>query len=320
MIDLNENTSLVDLQDLPFWKAGEKISKAKSAGPSNMNLVLRIQTNFRSVILKQSKPYVRKFPQIPAPIDRIQVEFEFLRILEEYPEMDSFIPKILQFDPENHLLLTEDLGNGVDFSSIYSGKSSLDPQDITKLTAFLTLLHGLKPSSFPENIDMRKLNHEHIFNFPFLEENGFDLDNIQPGLQELSLSYKRDKNLKEKIQKLGNRYLSPGDTLIHGDFYPCSWLQVPSGIKIIDPEFGFLGDKEFDLGVFLAHLDLGQQSELLKIHVLKSYKLPINQELMNSYRGVEILRRLIGIAQLPVEMTLSQKAQLLEFSKNLILS
>ena len=319
MIDLSENTPIQDLQSLPYWKKGENILHSESAGPSNMNLVLRIQTSQRSVILKQSKPYVRKFPQIPAPVGRIQVEYEFLRLLEKDSDSSSFVPKILEYDAQNHILVTEDLGKRKDFSGIYSGGKVLTEQDISTLMDFLNLIHGIQSKDFPANLEMRSLNHEHIFRFPFLKENGFDLNTIQPGLQELSLEIKQDELLKSKIEKLGERYLSLGDTLLHGDFYPGSWLEINSGVKIIDPEFGFMGDKEFDLGVLLAHLDLGQQSEELKNQALKFYRHSYNHSLLNAYRGVEILRRLIGIAQLPLEMTLSQKGRLMNFAKSLIL-
>ena len=167
---------------------------------------------------------------------------------------------------------------------------------------------------------MRTLNHEHIFNFPFLEENGVDLDTIQPGLQEVSLPYKTDPLLKKVIQALGNRYLEDGKVLMHGDYYAGSWLQVSSGIKIIDPEFGGLGDAEFDLGVFLAHLDLSEQAEDLSAQVLKQYRLPVDWSLVQQYRGVEILRRLIGIAQLPVSLSLDAKKSLLARARTYVMS
>jgi 5-methylthioribose kinase len=37
---------------------------------------------------------------------------------------------------------------------------------------------------------MRKLNYEHIFEYPFREENGFDLDTVQEGLQAVAM-YKK---------------------------------------------------------------------------------------------------------------------------------
>ncbi len=167
---------------------------------------------------------------------------------------------------------------------------------------------------------MRDLNHEHIFNFPFLEENGFDLDSIQPGLQEASIPYKTDSNLKQNIQVLGNRYLAEGKVLMHGDFYPGSWLQVATGIKIIDPEFGGLGDAEFDLGVFLAHLDLSQQEEDLSRQVQNNYTRQVDWSLVQQYRGVEILRRLIGIAQLPLSLSLDAKKTLLARARTYLIS
>jgi 5-methylthioribose kinase len=181
-------------------------------------------------------------------------------------------------------------------------------------------LHQVQVTEFPDTDGMRILNHEHIFEFPFLEENGFDLNQIQPGLQEASLPYKRDAVLKAKIHSLGQRYLKTGKTLMHGDFYPGSWLEVASGIKIIDPEFGGLGDAEFDLGVFLAHLDLTKQDPKVDQLVQATYNLPLDGDLVQQYRGVELLRRLIGIAQLPVTLNLDEKKSLLARARTYLMS
>ncbi len=320
MTDLNEQTALEDLQKLPFWNPGETLLSVEPAGESNMNLVLRIITTERNLILKQSKPYVRKYPQIPAPIERIAVEHAFFKVLEKDGILVDQAPKVLHFDAKEHVLITADLGKSSDFSRIYSGEKALKVAEIKELMTFLNRLHDFNVEDFPENMEMRKLNHEHIFNFPFLEENGFDLDQIQPGLQQISMTYKKDPVLKSKLEQLGNRYLGTGSTLIHGDYYPGSWLDTPSGVKIIDPEFGFLGDREFDLGVLLAHLDLGQQQAAIKESVFPNYSHSFDQQLVNAYRGVEILRRLIGIAQLPVKLSLPQKSDLMNTAKTLFLS
>ena len=320
MIDIQQNSPLTLLQDLGFWTAGEKISSASVPGESNMNLVLRIETNQGAYILKQAKTYVRKYPQIAAPISRIAIEYQFLRQLDSNPFLASLSPKILHYDVHNHLILLEDLGEGSDFLSLYAGEHQLKSAEIQHLVDYLIHLHQLEITDFPSTRSMRALNHEHIFNFPFLEENGFDLDSIQPGLQEASIPYKTDHLLKNRIQTLGNRYLTVGKVLMHGDFYPGSWLQVSSGIKIIDPEFGGLGDAEFDLGVFLAHLDLSQQEEDLSRQVQNNYTLPVDWSLVQQYRGVEILRRLIGIAQLPLSLSLDAKKTLLARARTYLLS
>ena len=285
-----------------------------------MNLVLRIETNQGSYILKQAKSYVRKYPQISAPIHRIEIEYQFLKQLTGNSFLASQSPKVLHYDAPNHLMLLEDLGEGSDFLSLYGGQRQLKNQEVNHLVDYLMHLHQLQITNFPATGAMRTLNHEHIFNFPFLEENGVDLDTIQPGLQEVSLPYKTDPLLKQVIQALGNRYLEDGKVLMHGDYYAGSWLQVSSGIKIIDPEFGGLGDAEFDLGVFLAHLDLSEQAEDLSAQVLKQYRLPVDWSLVQQYRGVEILRRLIGIAQLPVSLSLDAKKSLLARARTYVMS
>ncbi len=320
MIDLNGHSSLETLHSLPLWKENERLLSAESAGESNMNVVLRIKTNLRSVILKQSKSYVRKFPQIPAPIERIEIEHTFYQLLQGDETLKRYSPSVILYYPEEHILLTQDLGNGTDFGMLYQGKIELASDDLSSISQYLSALHQLEVTQFPDNSPMKKLNHEHIFHFPFLEENGFDLDSVQVGLQELSLNYKTDTTLKQTIHKLGERYLADGNTLLHGDFYPGSWLKTYDGLKVIDPEFGFMGDREFDLGVLFAHLDLAQQEEHLKHDFLQLYQHEISKKLLNAYHGVEILRRLIGIAQVPVTLDLSQKKTLLEKARTLILS
>jgi 5-methylthioribose kinase len=312
MIDIQQNSPIELLQKFDFWKSGEKISHISVPGESNMNLVLRIRTNQGSYILKQSKPFVRKYPQIPAPISRIEVEYRFLTLLNRNLYLASHSPKVLHYDSQAHLMLLEDLGEGSDFLPLYDGIRQLQPDELMHLVEYLMHLHQVQVTDFPNTDGMRSLNHEHIFEFPFLEENGFDLNQIQQGLQEASLPYKRDVLLKAKIQSLGKRYLKTGKTLIHGDFYPGSWLEVATGIKIIDPEFGGLGDPEFDLGVLLAHLDLTQQDPRLAHLVQTNYTLPLDWDLVQQYRGVELLRRLIGIAQLPVTLSLDEKKSLLD--------
>ena len=320
MIDIQQNTPIELLQNLDFWKSGEHITHTEVPGESNMNLVLRIKTNLGSYILKQSKSYVRKYPQIPAPISRIEVEYRFLTVLNTNPYLAAHSPKVLHYDSQAHLMLLEDLGEGSDFLPLYGGIKQLQPNELIHLVEYLMHLHQVRVTEFPDTDGMRTLNHEHIFEFPFLEENGFDLDQIQLGLQEASLPYKRDVLLKAKIHSLGQRYLNTGKSLIHGDYYPGSWLEVSSGIKIIDPEFGGLGDAEFDLGVFLAHLDLAQQNEQLSNLVEESYTIPLDWSLVAQYRGVELLRRLIGIAQLPVSLSLDEKKSLLARARTYLMS
>lgn len=297
------------------WLSSEEVIQSyEKAGEGNMNVVIRLSTSKKNLILKQSRPYVQKYPQISAPVDRIWIEKAFYDHTSKNGFLSGFSPKILDFDENNHLLLLEDLGNSSDFMGIYNNKNFLQKGEIINLLDYLTKLHSGPISTFPENHEMKKLNHEHIFIYPFMEDNGFDLDNIQLGLQEISMKFKKDTILKNKVLELGEKYMKTGTKLLHGDFYPGSWLKTASGLKVIDPEFSFLGDVEFDLGVMIAHLKMARFDSIQIDEIVKEYtnRSTLDLNLLAQYTGVEILRRLIGLAQLPLKLALHEKLQLAE--------
>lgn len=292
----------------------EAIYGYEKAGEGNMNVVIRMRTSEKNLILKQSRTFVQKYPQISAPVNRIWTEKAFYDEIFKNSFLAGFSPKILDFDESNHLLLMEDLGNSSDFMGIYSSQITLKNEEFMNLIDYLTELHSSQINTFPGNHEMKKLNHEHIFMYPFMVENGFNLDTIQPGLQTISMKFKNDPILKTKVAELGEKYLNKGTHLLHGDFYPGSWLKTSSGLKVIDPEFSFLGDAEFDLGVMLAHLKMAKfDSSQIKATIEKyAERSTLDMNLLRMYMAVEILRRLIGLAQLPLKLDLQEKLQLAE--------
>lgn len=317
-IDLDFDTTLLTswLLEKGWLASGESIQSIEKPGEGNMNVVLRLKTHRRNLILKQSRSYVNKYQDIPAPLDRIEVENEFYQHIDGVT-VSEMVPRILAFDPENYLMLMEDLGNGTDLTTHYETRTFPDT-DLEELLDFLRKVHQQKVRIFPANLDLRRLNHQHIFVLPFLEENGFQLDDIQEGLQELSLIYKTDNQLKSIIQALGEQYLSEGHTLLHGDYYPGSWLRSNEQVYVIDPEFSFLGYPEFDLGVMAAHLVLITSDEKLMEALIRGYGSPFREKLMRQIAGTEIMRRLIGLAQLPLKRSLEEKEQLLQMARKLI--
>ncbi len=298
-----------------WFNKNEVLLSLEKPGEGNMNFVLRAITNQRSFILKQARPWVEKFPQIDAPVERVSVEAQFFQSLEKVKVINKFAPSCLGYDAANFILATEDLGKGADYSFLYQKDNVLEETDIDGLTKYLSALHQVAiPADFPSNLAMRALNHEHIFNFPYLEENGFNLDDVQKGLQAAAMPYKTDAVLKAKIKACGAIYLSKeGRHLLHGDFYPGSWLKVAKGLKVIDPEFGFVGPAEFDLGVLLAHLLMAEQPSIVAKSIFKKYQqsADFNEGLLSQFVGIEILRRLIGIAQLPLSLDLATKKELM---------
>ena len=283
-----------------------------------MNFVARAVTNRRSFIVKQALPWVYKYPQVAAPLGRGQVEATFYRFIEDDPVLRQFTPTLLGFDPQSHVLAQEDLGAGTDFSFLYTSDEEMTSESLSHLLLFLSHLHrvpaGLEERRTLENRAMRELNHEHIFRYPFDEHNGLDLEAVLPGLQRVALPYQRDSALKLRITELGQQYLQNGDTLIHGDFYPGSWLRVASEVRVIDPEFGFFGRPEFDVGVMLAHALMTTSTTYSPEQVLAHYQAPAGFDALLAYAfaGVEVLRRLLGLAQLPLVLPLASREALLD--------
>jgi len=287
----------------------EHLCSAELAGQGNMNYILRAITNLRTFILKQSRPWVEKYSDIAAPFDRALVEAEFYHLVAGSAAAD-FMPKLHWVDEESRILCLEDLGMTGDCSAIYAG-APLSLEVEKQLYQFLSLLH--RTPSRLSNREMRELNHFHIFVFPFALDNNFDLDSITPGLQQLAGSIKNNHTLRRHISELGEIYLGEGGYLLHGDFFPGSWLLAESGIKVIDPEFGFAGPREFDLGVLSAHMQIaGLSSRSLAVEVHYSHRKELDSQLVRGFAGVEILRRLLGVAQLPIHFNLQRKQLLLE--------
>ena len=242
------------------------------------------------------------------------------------------MPKLLWMDKQARILALEDLGSASDFFPLYAREIALPEGTLTDLVAYLSALHGLAPASEVEreelaNLEMRALNHEHIFALPLRAENGLDLDAYTgtPGLAAAARSLKEDTVYARVVADLGERYRhGSGDSLLHGDFFPGSFLRTSIGVRVIDPEFCFCGDAEYDLGIFAAHLLLAGKPAERAEQVLRLYQPPagakISPELARQYAGVEIMRRLIGVAQIPtLPADLAQKSAWLKLCRRLVL-
>ncbi|NAS12799.1 phosphotransferase [Poritiphilus flavus] len=322
MRNVDLHSTPADLQKLLNAKgwlgSGEEIQSIAKAGEGNMNVVLRIQTNLRSFILKQSRPYVQKYQQIPAPLERISVEYQFYSTVRG-KAIDPYIPAIEAYDEEDYLMLMEDLGTFEDMTSIYHTRE-ISPKALQQLISVLKAIHQADvPATFPKNTALRELNHQHIFVLPFMEDNGFQLNDIQEGLQELSMPFKKDIALKTVVNSLGEKYLSEGEVLIHGDYYPGSWMSNTEQVFVIDPEFSFRGFPEFDLGVMAAHLIMASMDAESLNTLLHAYGPGLNSGMVGQIAGIEILRRIIGLAQLPLQRSIEEKAYLLTTARKLVL-
>ncbi len=287
-----------------------------------MNLTLRAITNRRTLIVKQSRPWVEKYDHIPAPWGRIEYEHRFYQRIANVPAVASRMPQLLHADMQARVLVLQDLGDAPPLTSLYSGQA-LPKESLQQLAGYLAALHDATCGSTDpgfENREMRQLNHQHIFEIPLAEHNGIDLEHFETGLAAAAARLREDPSYQARLGWAADRYLATGPVLIHGDYFPGSWLRTAGGIFVIDPEFCFYGDPEFDLACAVAHLRLARQPlqhahSFLQEYVRSRGGIAIDSATLSGFAAAEVMRRLIGVAQLPLPKSGGQRARLLERSR-----
>ncbi len=306
--------------------ADERVTRCGKAGEGNMNLTLRVLITGtggqRSVVVKQSRPWVEKYEAIAAPWDRAISELRFYQRLAGVGGVAGRMPRLLAANEAARVLVLEDLGFARDLTGLYGG-DRLTRETCVEIASLLRALHdATRGQASPEmaNRAMRELNHQHMYVIPLEPDNGLALSDVEPSLPAAADALRRDREYLRLVRLTGERYLADGDCLLHGDYFPGSWLATERGLRVIDPEFSFFGDAEFDLGVCIAHLSLARRPWSDAQSVLAAYDATsLDSALLSRFAGCEVMRRLIGYAQLPLPPG-SWRGDLLAASRRCVLS
>ena len=90
---------------------------------------------------------------------------------------------------------------------------------------------------------------------------------------------------------------------------------------MIDPEFCFCGPPEFDLGVACAHWIFchAEPSVSTIKQVCDRFGSGHSVPLVGGFAGVELIRRLLGVAQLPLSADLTVRRRWLDLGEQLVL-
>lgn len=304
------------LAEADLLQPNELVTAATKAGEGNMNLTLRVtlektSSTPRTLIVKQSRPWVEKYPMIAAPTERSAVERAFYQRVQSHEALAERMPRLIGGLATANTTVLQDLGEASDFTDLYQGQK-ISATELKELMGYLSTLHtrtrGLSDPALT-NLPMRRLNHEHIFALPFRANNGVDFEAIEPGLSGVANALHGDTAAISKAEALGKRYLaSPqnDDCLLHGDFFPGSWLHTTQGAQIgvwiIDPEFCFIGPPAFDVAITVAHLIMAGADHQVAtaIDTYTTQQPGLDLDLMTRFAAVEVLRRNLGVAQLPL--------------------
>jgi len=299
--------------------AGERVKSCGPAGNGNMNVTLRVGTTSRSLIVKHAPPFVARYPWIAAPAERIVSERRFYERVAEEPVLAEQTPRLLSACDAEGVLLFEDVVGAVDTSSMYSTGLKTSERHIEAIAGYAATLHVVTrhdDGSRFENHQMRALNHAYCFVHPFDDRDSARLEAIEPGLAAEAARLVDNEKFRSRVNELGSLYLGPGSCLVHGDYFPGSWLYRKDRVWVIDPEFSFFGLAEIDIGCAVAHFAIARLPLDTARRFITAYERARSDTALDYLRvagfaGIEVTRRLIGTAQLPLPSSISWRRELL---------
>ena len=183
-----------------------------------MNCVVRVRLPDRSLILKQARPWVEKYPSIAAPVERAASEARFYRFATRDSLVAAMMPRLLDFDEKSALLVMEDLFAAEPLIDCYQGSRRFNQRQLNELAQYTSALHSLVvPANEREgfrNTAMRRLNHEHIFDIPLRRDGALSemLERITPGLDRVADDLRQDRRYCDIVAKPRRPLFATGGT------------------------------------------------------------------------------------------------------------
>jgi len=235
MIELNTDNVRHYLRDRGF--ADVQSVEPLPGGVSNV--VFRVETDDRLLVLKQSRPQLRTEAPWFSDLSRIFREIDVMEAL--HPALPDVVPEVLFRDDENYAFVMSHAPTPCsDWRSVLlSGE--VDPKLGAEAGRILGRIHD------------RILGDEEKGQ-AFADRGVFHQLRTDPFYRRIR---ERHPDLAEPIDLL-IRFLveSRGFTLCHGDFSPKNLLLHSGAFLLVDYETAHCGDYNFDLGFFLSHIVL----------------------------------------------------------------
>jgi len=230
----------------------------------NVNLVFRVSSPAgRSVIVKQSLPWARKYPDFKLPLDRAVREHG---ILQSYvAHCPAFVPEVYHFDAAMFVCILQDLRphvilrTGLQAQQHYPLLAAHLGEFLARSLFFssdLALPSAEKKARVPEFINpvLVKAQEDVCFTQP-LQQHAHN--HCHPALTASADALRQDDALYAAVLRMKRLYMTSAEALLHGDLHTGSMLVTATETRIFDPEFGFYGPMAYDLGCLIAHLYIG---------------------------------------------------------------
>jgi len=248
---------------------------ADEVGDGNLNLVFKVyaeQTPSRTMVIKQSLPYVRLVGKSwPLSIERSRIEAQALEFHNRLcPE---HTPDVYLFDPDmyliamrnldDHIILRKGLIEGIRYPHLAEHVGSFMAKTLAN-TSDLVMAHDEKKEQVARfiNPELCKITEDLVFTEPYREtERNAYHEELTPFVRSLQA----DEALRVEVAKMKEKFMTQAQALIHGDLHTGSIMVNQADTYVIDPEFAFFGPMGFDIGAIIGNLLLNHAAQEARI-------------------------------------------------------
>ena len=244
-------------------KVGDKFTEwdVKEVGDGNLNLVFIVKSEIGSVIVKQALPYVRLVGDSwPLPLSRSF--FEYHALIRQDRRDPGRVPKVYYFNEEQaiivmeylspHTILRGKLINGEKVNGLAVSLGEFCARTLFRGSDLAMVTSDLKSDAalFLGNVEIMQITEDLVFTDPYFDA---DRNNHTEPLDPIVQKLRSDVAMKIEVQNMFKKYISHGETMLHGDLHSGSVMCTEAETKIIDPEFCSYGPMGFDIGMLTAN-------------------------------------------------------------------
>jgi 5-methylthioribose kinase len=236
MLELTEGNLLDYLRQRSWIGAGPARATSLSGGVSNV--VFRVETPGRDLIIKQSRPQLRTRDAWFSDLERVYREQQVIETL--HPLLPEYVPHVLFADRDNYAFAMSAAPTGAQVWKALLLAGDVDIGLGTQTGSLLGRMHQATAEQ-PALVE------------PFGDHTVFVQLRVDPFYRRVQ---ERRPEVAAAVERLVEQMLTIREGLCHGDYTPKNLLVCGSSLTLVDYETAHQGDPTMDLGLCLCHLVL----------------------------------------------------------------
>ena len=257
-----EDVKRYAVEVLRFWTDTKGLT-AEEIGDGNINYVFRIRSeeDGRSLIVKQADSRIRTSGN-PLDIGRNRIEAALLKFEGELAP--GYVPVVYYYDEIMAATSMEDVSAfknlrkelmaGRVYGHLAENLSSFVADTLLPTTDLvIDAVDKKKRVSFFTNPQLCRITEDLVLTEPYYDYKGRNI--LTPGNEDfVKKELYDDGPLHAEVGMLREAFMNHAQALLHGDLHTGSVFANETGIRVLDPEFGFYGPIGYDIGNVIANL------------------------------------------------------------------